>query len=161
MRGRWPRRCACSKGCCPTSKRCSVRAHPHVLLTRHEIAYWTGEAGAVKEAVGQFRELLPEMDDVFSPAHLRTLRTRQRMAHYVGEAGQVPRRCACSRRCCPTSKRCSARAHPHVLRTEYEIAYWKGGSGKVAEALRQFAGAAAEGRKRARQEASGDVGHPS
>ena len=52
-------------------------AHPHVLRTEYEIAYWTDKEGHGPEALRLFRQLLPEMISVVGPEHATTDQVRE------------------------------------------------------------------------------------
>ena len=67
-----------------------------------------GRAGALR----LFRELLPDMEQVFGPRHPDTLATRANIARWTGQCGDAPGRCACTRSCCPTWSRSSAPVTP-------------------------------------------------
>ena len=51
-------------------------AHPHVLRTEYEIAYWTEREGHGPEALRRFRELLPKVTAVYEPEHAFTNEVR-------------------------------------------------------------------------------------
>ena len=47
--------------------------HPDTLIARHDLAYWTGEAGDPAAARDLFAELLPVRERVLGPEHPDTL----------------------------------------------------------------------------------------
>ena len=52
-------------------------AHPHVLRTEYEIAYWTDKEGHGPEALQRFRQLLSEVISILGPEHPGTVRVRE------------------------------------------------------------------------------------
>jgi hypothetical protein len=78
------------------------RGHPDVLVTRNNIASWTGRLGDRAEALRLFRELLPDQVRVLGRGHPDVLVTRNNIAFWSGRLGTAPRRSGCSRSCCQT-----------------------------------------------------------
>ncbi|MGK5559421.1 tetratricopeptide repeat protein, partial [Actinomadura kijaniata] len=54
--------------------------HPDTLTTRHNLAYWRGEAGDAAGAVTAFEGLLADFLRVLGPDHPHTLTTRHNLA---------------------------------------------------------------------------------
>jgi hypothetical protein len=54
------------------------------LLARHNLAYWTGQAGDAAAARDQLGELLPLRERVLGPQHPATLNTRSNLAYWTG-----------------------------------------------------------------------------
>ena len=136
--GQVPRRCACSRSCCPTSKRCSARNIRTSCAPSMRLPTGQGRAGRRPRRCSQFEALLPKAENVLGRKHPEMLGIRHEVAHWTGQAGQVSEALRLFGRCCPTSKRCSAPRHPDTLRTRQRIGYYTGHAGQVAEALRLF-----------------------
>jgi len=109
--------------------------HPHTLTTRHKVAYWTGEAGDVVEAVQLLRELLPDQQRVLEPSHPDTLNTRHHIAHWTGAAGNAAEAVRLLRELLPDQQRVFGPDHPDTLATRSSMATW---TEDVAESLRLF-----------------------
>ena len=62
---------------------------PSTLTTRHQLAYWTGEAGDAAAARDQFAALLPIRERVLGPEHPDILTTCANLAHWTGAAGDA------------------------------------------------------------------------
>jgi hypothetical protein len=60
--------------------------HPDALLTRHELARFTGMAGDAPGASDQYADLLPTTERVLGPDHPRTLATRSNLAYWTKKA---------------------------------------------------------------------------
>jgi hypothetical protein len=58
--------------------------HPDTLAVRHDLAYWTGEAGDPAAARDLFAALLPIRERVLGPEHPDTLATRQNLVRLRG-----------------------------------------------------------------------------
>ena len=63
------------------------RDHPDVLVTRNNVAAWTGENGDSAEALRLFRELLPDRIRVLGRDHSDALLTRGNVAAWMDESG--------------------------------------------------------------------------
>ena len=63
--------------------------HPHTLIARYDLAYWTGKAGDAAGARDQFAALLPVHERVLGPEHPDTLTARAELARWTGEAGDA------------------------------------------------------------------------
>ena len=63
--------------------------HPHILIIRGNIAFWTGQAGNPAEALRLSRELLPDRERVLGRHHPDTLATRGNIASWTGESGDA------------------------------------------------------------------------
>ncbi len=64
--------------------------HPYTLITRYELARWTGEAGDPAAARDLFARLLPTFEQVIGPQHPYTLATRHELARWTGQANGEP-----------------------------------------------------------------------
>jgi hypothetical protein len=62
---------------------------PDTLITRSNLADWTGQAGDAAGARDQIAGLLPVFERVFGPEHPATLTARDNLAHWSGEAGDA------------------------------------------------------------------------
>ncbi|WP_449066648.1 tetratricopeptide repeat protein, partial [Planomonospora algeriensis] len=76
----------------PVRERVSGAEHPDMLITRHNFARWTGEAGDAARARDLFAELLPVRERVLGAEHPRTLDTRNQLAYWTERAGDGPGR---------------------------------------------------------------------
>jgi hypothetical protein len=56
------------------------------LLSRGNLARWTGEAGDTAAARDQFAALLPILERVLGHEHPETLRARSNLAHWTSKA---------------------------------------------------------------------------
>ena len=110
--------------------------HPDTLTTRHNIAYWTGRAGDVGEALRLFKELLLDQERALGPEHPDTLSTRGNIASWTGETGNVREALRLSKELLPDQERALGPEHPDTLSTRSNIASWTGETGDVKEALR-------------------------
>ena len=71
----------------PIRERVLGPEHPSTLTARHNLAYWTGEAGDAAGARDQYAALLPIRERVLGPEHPSTLTTRHNLAHWTGRGG--------------------------------------------------------------------------
>jgi hypothetical protein len=62
--------------------------HPDTLRARHNLAYWTGQAGDPAGARDMFAELLPIRERVLGPDHPHTLTTRRNLAYWTERIGR-------------------------------------------------------------------------
>ncbi|WP_157467196.1 tetratricopeptide repeat protein [Frankia sp. QA3] len=112
--------------------------HPDTLTTRHEIAYWTGQAGDPAGALDLLRQLLPDRERVLGPHHPGTLNTRHEIASWTGQTGDPAGALDLLRRLLPDRERVLGPHHPGTLNTRHEIASWTGQTGDPAGALDLF-----------------------
>jgi hypothetical protein len=61
--------------------------HPDTLITRANLAYWTGMAGDAVAARDLFAELLPVRVRVLGPEHPSTATTHNNLAYWIRKAG--------------------------------------------------------------------------
>jgi hypothetical protein len=73
----------------PIRERVLGPEHRDTLITRHELARWTGEAGDAAGARDQFAVLLPIRERILGPEHPHTLAARQNLAFWTGQAGDA------------------------------------------------------------------------
>jgi hypothetical protein len=59
---------------------------PDTLVTRKELAYWTGCAGDAAAARDQFAALLPSYERILGPEHAETLAVWYQLAHWTALA---------------------------------------------------------------------------
>ena len=71
----------------PADERALGPEHPDTLITRGNLAYWTGRAGDPAGARDQFAALRPVRERVLGPEHPDTLATRDDLASWTGQAG--------------------------------------------------------------------------
>jgi len=100
--------------------------HPNTLITRDQLAQWTGTAGDAARARDQYAALLPIREQVSGPEHPATLITRANLAPWTGEA-----RDALSARdqlaaLLPICERVLGLEHPDTQATRANLAYWTG-----------------------------------
>jgi hypothetical protein len=69
-------------------QRVSGAEHPDTLTARHNLAYWTGEAGDAAGARDRSAALLPIRERVLAPEHPDTLATRNKLAHWTGKVAE-------------------------------------------------------------------------
>jgi Tetratricopeptide repeat len=113
--------------------------HPDTLVTRHELAYWTGEAGDAAGARDQCAALLPMIERVLGPGHPATLTTRSNLATWTGEAGDAAEARDEFATLLPIRARALGREHPDTLAAAHKLARWTGEAGDAARARDQFA----------------------
>ena len=113
--------------------------HPDTLTTRHQLAYWTGEAGEAAGARDQVAALLPIRERVSGPEHPHTLTTRHELARWTGEAGDAAGARDQVAALLPIRERVQGAEHPDTLTTRHELARWTGEAGDAAGARDQFA----------------------
>jgi Tetratricopeptide repeat len=70
----------------PIRERVLGPEHPETLITRSQLARWTGEAGDAAGARDQVAALLPIMERVLGPEHPDTLGTRHNLAYWTRRA---------------------------------------------------------------------------
>jgi len=112
--------------------------HPYTLLTRHNIAAWTGECGDAREARRLFEALLPDRTRVLGPGHPDTLTTRHNIAAWTGECGDAREALRLFEALLPDQTRVLGPGDPDTLTTRHNIAAWTGECGDAREALRLF-----------------------
>ena len=112
--------------------------HPSTLLTRHSVAYWTGQCGDNTEALRLYQELLPDLERVLGPGHTYTLSTRNGIANCIGDCGRSAKALRLCRDLLPDVERFLGPAHPDTLITRGGIAFWTYQRGNAAEALRLY-----------------------
>ncbi|MFF4198333.1 tetratricopeptide repeat protein [Nonomuraea sp. NPDC001831] len=113
--------------------------HPVILSIRHNLAYYTGQAGDAAAARDQFAALLPVEERVLGADHPDTLTTRHNLARWTGEAGDA----VTARDQYPAllliHERVKGAEHPDTLTARHNLAYWTGRAGDAAAAREQFA----------------------
>ena len=63
--------------------------HPDTLITRANLARWTGEAGDAAGARDQYAALLPVRERLQGPQHPDTLSEHANLAYWTAKAGAV------------------------------------------------------------------------
>ena len=101
-------------------------AYPETLLARHNVAFWTGEAGDAREALRLFQALLPDQERVLGVDHPDTLTTRNNIAWLTGEAGDAREALRLFQALLPDQERVLGPDHPDTLKTRNNIAAWTG-----------------------------------
>ena len=113
--------------------------HPRTLSARHDLAYWTGEAGDAAGARDQFAVLLPIRERVLGPEHPNTLAARHELARWTGEAGDAAGARDQFAVLLPIRERVQGPEHPDTLAARHDLAYWTGVAGDSAGARDQLA----------------------
>jgi hypothetical protein len=70
----------------PVRERVLGPQHPDTLISRANLASWTGEAGDAAGARDQFAALLPVIERVLGPEHPQTLAIRANLDRWAGQA---------------------------------------------------------------------------
>ena len=96
--------------------------HPQVLVTRSNIACWTGESGQPAAALALYQTLLPDEARVLGAEHPDVLTTRNNIAAWTGESGQPAAALALFQALLPDRERVLGAEHPDVLKTRKKIA---------------------------------------
>ena len=118
-----------------------ILGHDHLttLLTRHELARWTGEAGDPAAARDQLADLLPARERVLGPRHPDSLATRSYLARWTGLAGDPAAARDQLADLLPARERVLGPRHPDTLVTRHNLAHWTGQAGDPAAARDQLA----------------------
>ena len=98
--------------------------HPATLITRNNVAYWTGECGDVAGALRLFRELLPDRERVLGPDDADTLVIRNNIADLTGRCGDAAGALRLSRELLPDLERVLGPDHPSTLTARNNNAAW-------------------------------------
>ena len=110
--------------------------HHDVLLTRSNIAFWTGQGGDAAAALPLGRELLPDQVRVLGPDHPDVLATRHNIAYWAGQSGDAGAALRLLRQLLPDDVRVLGPDHLGTLTTRDNIASLTGRGGDAAAALR-------------------------
>ena len=109
--------------------------HPDTLITRSNVAYWTGQAGDARGALDLATALLPDRQRVLGPDHPDTLITRSNVAYWTGQAGDARGALDLTTALLPDQQRVLGPDHPTTLATRSNVAYWTGQAGDARGAL--------------------------
>jgi tetratricopeptide (TPR) repeat protein len=112
--------------------------HPSTLITRSNVAFWTGECGDEAEALRLATGLLPDQERVLGPDHTNTLTTRNNIAACTGKCGDVEEALRLSIALLPDVERVLGPDHHDTLTARRNVALWTDECGDAAEALRLF-----------------------
>ena len=112
---------------------------PDTLSARHELAYWTGEAGDAAGARDQLAALLPIRERVQGPEHPYTLAARHELARWTGQTGDGAGARDQFAALLPVSERVLGPEHRDTLNARHNLAYWTGEAGDAAGARDQLA----------------------
>ena len=96
----------------PIRERVLGTEHPDTLIARHELAYWTGEAGDAAGARDQFADLLPIRERVQGTEHRGALFARTNSPTGPGRRGMRPGPATSSPTCCPSASGSRAPSTP-------------------------------------------------
>jgi hypothetical protein len=113
--------------------------HADTLAARHELAYWTGQAGDAAAARDQFAALLAPRERVSGPDHPDTLAARHELAYWTGQAGDAAAARDQFAAMLPVLQAALGPADPSTLATSASVAYWTGHAGNAAAARDRFA----------------------
>ncbi|MFG2387000.1 tetratricopeptide repeat protein [Streptomyces avermitilis] len=113
--------------------------HPDTLASRHNLAYWTGEAGDAAGAARTLAELLTDQRRIMSDDHPDTLATRHNLADLHGAAGDPAGAVAELSELHGWCIRVFGDEHPDTLAVRHGLAYWTGEAGDAAGAARTLA----------------------
>lgn len=108
------------------------------LVARGSVAYWTGQSGDARTALGLFGALLLDRQRVLGFDHPDTLITRNNIAVLTGECGARGRALALCIAALPDLQRVLGGNHPDTLATRNNIAGWTGECGDGGRALALF-----------------------
>jgi tetratricopeptide repeat protein len=108
--------------------------HPDTLITRHELANWTGEKGDAARARDLLAALLPIRERVSGAEHPDTLNTQYNLARWAGQAGDAERARDLLAELLPIRERVFGAEHPDTLNTRHYLASWAGTAGNPARA---------------------------
>ncbi len=106
--------------------------HPDTLNARHNLAYWTGQAGDAAGARDQLAALLPIRERVQGPEHPGTLITRANLARWTGQAGDAAGARDQYAALLPIRERVQGPEHPHTLTARANLTSWTGQAGDAA-----------------------------
>jgi tetratricopeptide repeat protein len=70
----------------PIRERVLGPEHPETLITRSQLARWTGEAGDAAGARDQVAALLPILERVLGPGHPNILSAEANLAYWTRQA---------------------------------------------------------------------------
>ena len=98
--------------------------HPGTLITRNNIAGWTGNCGDAAGALRLFTELLPDRERVLGPGHPGTLATLNNIAGWTGDCGDAAGALRLATALLPDVERVLGPGHPGTLTTRNNIAAW-------------------------------------
>ena len=112
--------------------------HPTLLKLKMDLAFWTGEAGDIADAVRQYRGLLEDQLRVLGPDDPETLATRSYLAHFIAESGAIADAVRQVRGLLEDHLRVLGPDDPETLITRSNLASFIAESGDIAEAVRQF-----------------------
>jgi hypothetical protein len=118
--------------------------HPDTLLTRHQVADFTGQTGNARAAVDLFRQVAADRELVLGPDHPHTLTSRHGLAHYLGETGDARAALDLYRQVAADSERVLGPDHPHTLTSRHEVAHYLGETGDARAALDLYRQVAAD-----------------
>ena len=113
--------------------------HPKTLIARHNLAYWTGEAGDPAGARDEYAALVPIEERVLGPNDPTVLTTRHELARWTGTSGDAAGARDQYAALVPIEERVLGPNDPTVLTTRHEFARWTGISGDAAGARDQYA----------------------
>jgi Tetratricopeptide repeat len=112
--------------------------HPDTLITRAQIALFTGETGRPGAALHLYQDLLSDAVGVLGPRHPDTLITRTQIAYYTGQTGRPGAALHLYQDLLPVAVGVLGPRHPDTLTVRGQIAGYTGQTGHPGEALRLY-----------------------
>jgi hypothetical protein len=118
--------------------------HPDTLVTRGQVAYYTGEGGDPAGALELYRELLTDQQRVLGPDHPDTVLTRYRLAGVLQSQGQLDEQAEAEYRAvlAAETERLGV-DHPDTMVTRFELAGVLQQRGDRDAALAEYSGCSA------------------
>jgi hypothetical protein len=108
--------------------------HRDTLTARHELARWTGEAGAAAAARDQLAALLPVQERLLGPDDYDTITTRHEIARFTGLAGNAAAARDQYAKLLPVEEALWGLEGADTLTTRHNVARWTGEAGDAATA---------------------------
>jgi hypothetical protein len=128
----------------PDLERVQGSEHPHTLTTRHQIAYFAGQAGDPVAARDLYAALVLDLKRVLGSEHPVTLVTRSHLAHWTGRAGDRAAARDLYAALLPDLERVLGPVHPATLASRRLFTYWRGEAGGPIDILDRIDSALAE-----------------
>ncbi|MGJ5753367.1 hypothetical protein FB563_1500 [Streptomyces puniciscabiei] len=100
--------------------------HPDTLSARHQLAFFTGEAGDTHAAEAAFRALVVDTTATLGPTHTDTLAARHQQAYFTGEAGNTRTAVRLLRALLEDRLQLEGPDHPQVLATRRSLIWFRG-----------------------------------
>ncbi|MFF9623278.1 tetratricopeptide repeat protein [Streptomyces griseosporeus] len=111
--------------------------HPDTLSARHQLAFFTGEAGDTAAAEAAFRRLVADTTAALGPDHADTLAARHQQAYFMGESGDTGTAVQLLEALLRDRLRREGPDHPQVLATRRSLVWFRGLHADPAAAERE------------------------